>query len=149
MTELMEVLEVVTYLSFILLALFAVFELRIMARDRTTQLVLSMMEAMSSRETQEMIRKVEDSEFSDAEEAEEKCGRVALHAICGYHEGLGYIVRRKMIAREAIFETVGVLDTWEKVKPWALKESERERAPRLFEHFEYSAEIERTWEAKT
>jgi hypothetical protein len=97
-----------------------------------------------------MARNIYDCEFTDAKEAEEKCGRKALNGMGGYFEGLGYLVRRGLIDREAVFEVMAIGDIWEKMKPWILKERETAKGggPALFEHFEYAAEMERAWEAK-
>ena len=143
----MDVLEGAAYVSFIVGAAFAVWQLYELRRDRATQLVLSLMETMASREVQEMSRKIWDCEFSDAAEAEAKCGLEALNAIGGWHEGLGYLVRRRLINPEAVFEIMEIGAVWERMKPWLLKEREKSGSA-MYEHFEYATRMEREYEAK-
>ena len=143
----MEILEGAAYISFIVGAAFAVWQLYEMRRDRATQLVLSMMDTMASPEIQEMSRKIWDCEFSNAEEAEAKCGAGPLNAIGGWHEGMGYLVRRRLVDPEAVFEVMQVGAVWDKLKPWLLKEREKS-GPAMYEHFEYIARMEREYDAK-
>jgi hypothetical protein len=145
--DLLQVVEGLAYVGFIAGAIFAVWELREVRRDRATQLMLSMMGAVSSRDMQEMVRPIEDSEYGSAQEAEERCGRVALYAVGGYFECLGYLVAQRMIDSKAVFEGLGIVDVWDKMKPWVLVEREN-HGPAQFENFEKAAELERTYFAK-
>jgi hypothetical protein len=148
----MEILEAGTYISFIAGALFAVWQLYDMRRDRKTQLVLGIMEAMSSRENQEMMRSILECESRDAKEIEEKCGRNALFRVGAYFEGLDYLLGRGLVDREPVFEVMTIAMLWKKMKPWVLKEREKMgkiEADSFLEHFEQAAEMKRKYHVKT
>jgi hypothetical protein len=148
----MQILEAGTYISFIAGALFAVWQLYDIRRDRKTQLVLGIMDTMSSRENQEMLRSVLECESTDAQEIEEKCGRITLFRLGAYYEGLGYVIRRGLVDRETVFEVITMASLWLKMEPWVLREREKMgkvEADTFMEHFENAAELKYKYHMKT
>jgi len=128
-------------------AMFAVAELRLMARDRRTQLLVGMILQVSSPEMSENYRKVMYSEFKNREEAEEKCGYVALDTISTYYAGIGTLIRRGLVDAGLAFDFLWVAIVWDHVKPWCL-EARIAPGPLVWQDFEYAAELDRAYKEK-
>jgi len=131
-------LDAVVAASIALGALFAVMELRGIARDRRTHLVLDVMSHVGTLEFSEQMAKIMNAEFTDAKEAEEKCSFIALSMVARYYEGVGLLIRRGLVDADLIFESLPLDIMWNKMKPWCL---DRRRALRqdMYVHFEYAA----------
>ena len=142
------ILDAIVAVSIAAGAFFAIWELHEIRQDRRTQIVLDLMGTFSSREFQEQYGKVDCRGFKNGKEAEEKCGRRNLAAVATYFERLGYLIRRGLIDRDAVFEMLQIAATWDMMKPWIMSESVRGGDPSVFEHFERAAEMERAWADK-
>jgi len=128
-------------------AVFAIAELRLMARDRRTQLLIGMVLRVSSPEMTENYRKVMYSEFKNREEAEEKCGYVALDSISTYYSGIGTLIRRGLVDASLAFDFLWIALVWDHVKPWCL-EATIAPGPLVWQDFEYAAELDRAYKKK-
>jgi hypothetical protein len=148
MADLMQVLQGLAYVGLIAGTAFTIWQLYEMRRDRGTHLVLTIMSTISSRDTQELGRKVFDAEKTDAKGIEEACGRTALYSVGSFIDDVGYLVRRRMVDRECALETIAFADAWDKMKPWILREREKRGPMHLFHNIEYMAQLQRQQEAK-
>ena len=128
-------------------AVFAIAELRLMARDRRTQLLIGMVLRVSSPEMTENYRKVMYSEFKNRKEAEEKCGYVALDSISTYYSGIGTLIRRGLVDASLAFDFLWIALVWDHVKPWCL-EATIAPGPLVWQDFEYAAELDRAYKKK-
>jgi hypothetical protein len=141
MVEAMGVLEAAAYMSFILAAVFAVWQLRMMTKDRRTQIVVDVFTRSSDPRFVDAVMRILDSEFKDAKEAEEKCYRDNLIMVGHYFEGLGLLLARKLVDRDLILEVWPYDAVWEKMKPWTIDLREK-YGNESFEWFEYLASQE-------
>jgi hypothetical protein len=116
----------------------AVIELRGMARDRRTRLVLDVFSHVGTLEFSEQFAKIMNAEFKDAKEAEEKCSFVALSMVARYYEGVGLLIRRELVDTDLIFESLPLDVMWNKMKLWCI--DKRSIKPDSYIHFEYAAE---------
>jgi len=148
MVDLMQVLQGLAYVGLIAGTAFTLWQLYEMRRDRGTHLVLSIVNTVTSRDTQELGRKVFDNEETDANGIEEACGRTALYSVGSFIDDIGYLVRRRMVDRECALETIAFADAWDKMKPWILREREKRGFAQLFHNMEYVAQLQREDKAK-
>jgi len=132
------VLDAIVAVSIAMGAIFAVLELRGMARDRRTHLVLDIFAYVGTLEYSEQWAKIMNAEFKTAEEAEEKCSFVTMSMIARYYEGVGLLIRRGLVDADLVFESLPIDLLWNKMKPWCL--DKRSTKPDSYVHFEYAAE---------
>ena len=141
------VLDAIVAVSIAAGAVFAVIELRGMARDRRTRLVLDVFSHLGTLEFSEQFAKILNAEFKDAKEAEEKCSIVALSMVARYYEGIGLLIKRGLVDPDLIFESLPFDIMWNKMKPWCL-EKRRALGPDMYVHFENAAAREKAYAAE-
>ncbi|MCJ7463203.1 MAG: hypothetical protein MUO81_00430 [Thermoplasmata archaeon] len=129
-------------------AVFAIAELRLMARDRRTQLLVGMVLQVSSPEMSENYRKVMFQEFKNRKEAEEKCGYVALDTISTYYTGIGTLIRRRLVDADLAFDFMWIYPVWEHLKPWLVESPIRYGPIEWWQDLEYAAELDRAYKEK-
>jgi hypothetical protein len=139
--------DTVVAVSVTLGIVFAVIELRGMARDRRTRLVLDVFSHVGTLEFSTQFGKIWNAEFKDAREAEEKCSYVALSLVARYYEGVGLLIRRGLVDADLIFESLPLDLMWNKMKPWCIEK--RSIKPDSYVHFEYAAERCQAYLAET
>jgi len=142
------VLNVIVAVSIAAGAVFAIAELRLMARDRRTQLLAGWVLWSASPEVSENFRKVMYSEFKDRKEAEEKCGYVALDTISTYYTGIGTLIRRNLIDAELAFDFMPIWLVYEHIKPWLVGTPFKYGSLDWWLDFEYAAELDRAYKEK-
>ena len=118
--NILHVLEGAAYVGFIAGAFFTVVELRGVARDRRTQVVVDIMRHIGTVEFQEQLEKIEKTRFSSGEEARERCGYVPLGVVSHINEQVGLLLRMKLVDASLVHESIGIADAWDKMKPWCL-----------------------------
>jgi hypothetical protein len=133
------VLDAIVAISIALGAVFAIVELRGMARDRRTHLVVDVLSHVGTLEFSNQFAKILNEEFKDAKEAEEKCSFIALSMVARYYEGVGLLIRRGLVDADLIFESLPIDIMWNKMKPWCFEKRRLLRRD-MYEHFEYAAE---------
>ena len=129
-------------------AVFAIAELRLMARDRRTQLLVGMILWSTQPEVSENFRKVMYSEFKNRKEAEEKCGYAALDTISTYYTGIGTMIRRNLVDADLAFDFMWIYLAWEHLKPWLVETPFRHGPLEWWQDFEYAAELDRAYKEK-
>ena len=129
-------------------AVFAIAELRLMARDRRTQLLVGMILWSSQPEVSANFSKVLFSEFKSRKEAEEKCGYAALDTIATYYTGIGTMIRRKLVDADLAFDFMWIWPVFEHLKPWLVESPFKIGPLEWWEDFEYAAELDRAYKEK-
>jgi hypothetical protein len=142
------VLDAIVAVSIAAGAAFAVLELRGMARDRRTHLVLDILAHVGTLEFSEQWAKIMNAEFKTAKEAEEQCSLSGLMLGASFFERVGYMARKKLVPIDIVLETMPVEYCWEKVKPWVFGEEiadpERRKYPRAtYPNYEWLANEDR------
>jgi hypothetical protein len=139
MVDSLQVLQASAYIGAILGAAVAIWNLNGFARDRRTRLVLDIYSHHGTLEFSEHFMKIMNAEFSDAKEAEEKCGLVTLIMVSSYYEGVSLLIKRRLVDAALVFESLPFNAVWEKMKPWCLDRRTKLNDPTLFENIEYAA----------
>jgi len=142
------VLDAIVAVSIAAGAVFAIMELRGMARDRRTQLLVGMILWSSSPEVSENFRKVMFSEFRNRKEAEEKCGYAALDTISTYYTGIGTMIRRNLVDADLAFDFMWIYPVWEHLKPWLVESPIKYGQLEWWQDFEYAAQLDRAYKEK-
>lgn len=140
MVEAITILEAAAYISFVLGAAFAVYQLRMIARDRQTELIMRVGEFMCSREFQEPLCKLWKTSVQDAEGLERDVSYVGLSMIADYCEGLASLTERSLVRNDLVNTQYNFEALWEKMQPWVL--AERTQHPGLYRGFERLASAE-------
>jgi len=139
--DILQMLEGATYAAFIVGALVAVYELRTMSRDRKTQLVMSVWTAFNDSDFAEAHARIDMTETKDSKTIEERCQRADISKVMEFYEGLGLLVRKRLVDPELVLEMCYPRLMWAKLKPWV--DEERGRiTPFVGEHFEYLAQLD-------
>jgi hypothetical protein len=132
------VLDAIVAVSIAAGAAFAVVELRGIGRDRRTSLVIDMMFHVSSTDFAQHWTKIMSTEFSTADEVQEKCSLTSLEVVADFFEGVGLLVRRGLVDESLVFDALPVHHAWAKMKPWCISLRGKYDAT-MYEHFEYAA----------
>jgi len=142
------VLDAIVAVSIAAGAVFAIAELRLMARDRRTQLLSGWILWSTQPEASENFRKVLYTEFKSRKEAEEKCGYAALDTIATYYTGIGTLIRRNLVDAELAFDFMWINLAWEHLKPWLVETPFRHGPIEWWQDLEYAAELDRAYKEK-
>ena len=87
-----------------------------------------------------------DQEWTDYDDWYEKYGPetnleaiATWNAILAYFEGVGQLMRRKMIDKDLVYDLLSIIaiTIWEKMEPTVKGQRERKNNPRIFDDFEY------------
>ncbi|UCE45880.1 MAG: hypothetical protein JSU93_03150 [Methanobacteriota archaeon] len=141
MAELMEVIEAAAYMAFVLLAVFAVFELRIMARDRKLEFAMRQNEFICTKEFQEPLCKLWETEAQDADELEKEVSYTGLSMLADYFAGLALLAEDRLMDERIVAMQYNYIEIWKKLKPWVLRL--RIRHPQIYKEIEELAEKSR------
>jgi hypothetical protein len=116
-----------------------VFQIRHQTRIRQTDLVMKLYSQFNSLEFQKVWHEVLKREAKDYYDYEKKYGLVEFTAIGIFFEGIGILLRRKLIDIELVDDmfTTPVKWTWEKMKDIALEWRKVRNAPEILEWLEY------------
>ncbi|MFX0107976.1 MAG: hypothetical protein ACFE7R_06820 [Candidatus Hodarchaeota archaeon] len=118
---------------------FATLQLRTLARDRKTALLIGLFSTISSREWLEAWEKFRDRETLDYDKYREKYGMVELNQVSMFFLELGALLHRKLIDIELIggLFRPHVKMVWEKVKPSVEDSRRRAKDPTFWIELEY------------
>jgi len=141
------VLNAIVAVSIAAGAVFAIVELREAGRSRRTHTVFEMIKHMTSPSMGLQWDRIMKAEFRNAKEAEEKCSWEALHNMASFFEGVGLMVRRRLVDEDLVFEILLVAPLWDHMKPWS-SEVRARLGPDVYKHFEHLAELNRLYSAK-
>jgi len=121
----------------------AYLEVRTLAKQRQTDLVMRLYSTFGSKEFLEARKAVMDLEFKDYNDYVKKYGRFgrfeAVSEVCMFFEGIGVLLHRKLIDISLIddlFSPISIKIIWEKMKPVVEGWRNRFNEPDTLEWFE-------------
>ena len=116
-----------------------VLDIRNQSKVRQTDLVMKLYSQFNSFEFQKVWYEVLEREAKDYYDYKKKYGLAELTAIGIFFEGIGILLRKKLIDIELVDDmfTTPVKWSWEKMKDIALEWRKVRNAPEIGEWFEY------------
>ena len=122
----------------------AYLEVRTLAKQRQTDLVMRLYSHFGSKEFLQARRAVMDLKFVDFNDYVKKYGRFgrfeAVSEVCMFFEGIGVLLHRKLIDISLIddlFSPISIKIIWEKMKPVVDGWRNQFNQPRTLEWFEH------------
>jgi hypothetical protein len=119
-----------------------VLDMRHQSKVRQTDMVMRLYATFGSTEFLKAYQTIMGAEFEDYEDYLKRYStnadvRLALMSVGTYFEGIGMLVKRKLVSMDLIDDLLNanILSTWEKIKPIAI--GMRKRVPQSWEWFEY------------
>lgn len=120
------------------------FQVRHQTRTRQTDLVMRLYATFSSAEFQDAWAKVR-TKASDLESTDDiydfdkKVGLREVNQVCLFFEGIGILLRRKLLDKGMIEDLFGgaVARAWEKVRKGVVKARQQLNDPSIYYYFEY------------
>lgn len=128
-------------------ALFAVAELRDLAKDRKTQLVMNVWSTWMSSDFAEAHSKIEENTIEEMVDLMQKCSNADLLKVSYFYEGLGLMVQKRLVSPDLVLEMSRARTMWAKIKPWMADRRNR-LGPLTGEHFEYLAKLDAQYKAR-
>jgi hypothetical protein len=123
-------------------AVYYILQIRHQTKLRQTDMVMRLYDKFGSTEFLKAYQTIMGAEFEDYEDYLKRYStyaevRLALMSMGTYFEGIGMLVKRKLVGMDLIDDLLNanILSTWEKMKPVA--EGMRKRVPQSWEWFEY------------
>jgi hypothetical protein len=116
-----------------------VVELRNLVKQRQTDLIMKLYSDFDNIEFQKVWREVLNTEAKNSNDYEKKYGWAEFTAIGMFFEGIGILLKRKLIAIELVDDmfTTPIKWTWEKMKDMVLEARKVRNQPEILEWFEY------------
>ena len=143
MLEISSISAVVAAVGVIVGVTLAYLEVRTLARQRQTDLVMRLYSTFGSKEFLQARRAVMDLKFVDYSDYVKKYGRFgrfeAVSEVCMFFEGIGVLLHRKLIDISLIddlFSPISIKIIWEKMKPVVEGWRNQFNEPRTLEWFE-------------
>jgi hypothetical protein len=122
-----------------------VLDMRHQSKVRQTDLTVRLFSQVCSKEFMEAIHKLLSAEYRDYSDFVKRYGgvlsedpvSVAYSMVCMYHEGMGVLLKRKLVDVDLIRDLFNVTSWWEKLKPIIYGVREERHQPSYYEWFEY------------
>ena len=116
-----------------------VLELRHLVKQRQTDLIMKLYSDFDNIEFQKAWREVLNREAKDSLDYEKKYGWAEFTAVGMFFEGVGILLKRKLIEIELVDDmfTTPIKWTWEKMKDIVLEARKVRDQPEILEWFEY------------
>ena len=138
----------VTSAGLLVAALYYVLQIRHQTKIRQTDLVMRLYSTWGSKEFRDMLMEDLNLQFKDYEDFVKKYGpwlskgpaQTAISAIAMYFGGIGFLLYKKIIDVDFIYNLIGFLPVklhWEKMKPIVSGLREQYNSPSMFGWFEY------------
>lgn len=120
-------------------AVFYILQIRHQAKVRQTDLVMKLYSQFNSLEFQKTYNEVLKREAKDWHDYDNKYGPVEVTAVGMFFEGIGILLKRKLIAAELVDDmfTTPIESTWERMKDITLEYRKVRNQPEILEWFEY------------
>jgi hypothetical protein len=120
-------------------AIYYIFQIRHQTRIRQTDLVMRLYSQFSSLEFAKVLEEVLNREEKNYDDYREKYGLAEVTAVGMFFEGIGILLKRRLIDRELVDDmfTSDIKWTWEKLKDLTLASRKVRNQPEIFEWFEY------------
>ena len=142
MVDITEISAVVAAAGVLVGVVYYVLDLRHQSKMRQTDMVMRLYATFGSTEFLKAYQTIMGAEFEDYEDYLKRYStnaevRLALMSVGTYFEGIGMLVKRKLVGMDLIDDLLNanILSTWEKMKPIA--EGMRKKIPQSWEWFEY------------
>ena len=124
--------------------IYYVFQLRHQNRTRQTDLVMRLYATFSSNDFQDAWAKVRAKasvfeSIDDIYDFDRKVGLREVNQVCLFFEGIGILLRRKLVDTRMIEDLFGgaIARAWEKVKAGVIKARQQLDDPTIYYYFEY------------
>jgi len=120
-------------------AIYYIFQIRHQTRIRQTDLVMRLYSQFSSLEFAKVLEEVLNREEKNYDDYRKKYGLAEVTAVGMFFEGIGILLKRRLIDRELVDDmfTSDIKWTWEKLKDLTLAGRKVRYQPEIFEWFEY------------
>jgi len=143
MVDIPSISAVVAAIGVIVGVTLAYLEVKTLAKQRQTDLVMRLYSTFGSKEFLKARRTVMDLKFVDYSDYVKKYGRFgrfeAVSEVCMFFEGIGVLLHRKLLDISLIddlFSPISIKIIWEKMKPVVEGWRNQFNEPRTLERFE-------------
>ena len=139
MVDITEVSAIVAAAGVIVGVVLTVLEIRNLVRQRQTDLIMKLYSDFDNIEFQKVWREILNREARDVHDYEEKYGLAEFTAVGMFFEGIGILLKRKLIDIDLVDDmfTSPIKWTWEKIKDIILEARKDRNQPEILEWFEY------------
>jgi len=122
-----------------LAAIYYIFQIRHQTKLRQTDLVMKLYSDFNSLQFQKTWEEVLKRKEEDFLEIEKKYGKAEALTVGMFFEGIGILLKRKLIDIELVDDmfTTAIKMTWEKMRNTTLQARKVTNTPETFEWFEY------------
>jgi hypothetical protein len=124
--------------------IYYVFQLRHQDRTRQTDLVMRLYATFSRNDFQDAWAKVRAKasvfeSIDDIYDFDRKVGLREVNQVCLFFEGIGILLRRKLVDTRMIEDLFGgaIARAWEKVKAGVIRARQQLKDPTIYYYFEY------------
>ena len=120
-------------------AVYYILRIRHQTKVRQTDLIMKLYVQFNSLEFQKMWKEVLSREAKDYDDYHEKYGRTEATAVGMFFEGIGILLKRKLIDIELVDDmfTTPIKWTWEKIEDRTLELRKIRNQQEILEWFEY------------
>jgi hypothetical protein len=139
MVGITEISAIVAAAGILVGVIYYILDIRNQARTRQTDLVMRLYSQFNSLEFQKLWQEVLRREAKDYDDYLRKYGTAELWSVGLFFEGIGILLKRKLIEIELVDDmfTTPIKWTWEKMKDIALETRRVRNQPEIAEWFEY------------
>ena len=139
MFDITEISAIVAAAGVIVGGVLTVLEIRNLVRQRQTDLIMKLYSDFDNIEFQKVCREVLNREAKDVHDYENKYGLVEFTVVGMFFEGIGILLKRKLIDIALVDDmfTTPIKWTWEKIKDITLEARKVRNQPEILEWFEY------------
>jgi hypothetical protein len=120
-------------------AIYYILQIRHQTKVKQTDLIIKLYSQFNSLEFQKIWNEVLKREAKDWHDYDSKYGGVEVSAVGMFFEGIGILLKRKLISVELVDDmfTTPIKWTWEKIKELILEYRRIRNQPEILEWFEY------------
>ena len=139
MVDITEISAVVAAAGVLVGVVYYVLDMRHQRQIRQTDLIMGLYRDYGSIEFQEALWKVNAREYKDFDDYEKQYGWAEVVAICTFFEGIGLLLKRKLVDIQLVDDlfTTPVKVSWGKMKPIVYDSRKHWNSPAAYEWFEY------------
>lgn len=139
MVDVTEISAIVAAAGVLVGVVYYILDMRNQARQRQTNLVMSLYSQFNGLEFQRIWHDILNREVKNYREYNEKYGWAEFTAVGMFFEGIGILLKRKLTDIELIDDmfTMPVNDTWLKMKDIVIEIRKIRNRPTILEWFEY------------
>ena len=138
MADLSTISIIIAASSVVIGVIYYILQLRHQAKNRDTQLIISLCSTLERFEFQEALSKINGLDTDNGDEIENACSLPVLLTVSNYFERAGVMVNRGLLKSDLVYDLLPpVTLMWRKILPWVMAFRTRENNPHLFEWVEY------------